>query len=81
MVQEGPETPKDRSKTPTIVPRRLKWPPKRAKRPPRGVPRGPREAKFIDFSMVFEGFLDSRHFGDWTLQDGPRRFQDRPKTA
>eukprot|EP00959_Pyramimonas_sp_CCMP1952_P166626 3482551-Pyramimonas_sp.AAC.1 len=64
-----------------MIPKRLKWPPRRAKRPPRGVPRGLQEANFIDFSMVFEVFLDSRLFGDRTLQDRPRGPKDRPKTA
>ena len=72
------QTPSPRSK---MVPRRFKWHPNSAKRPPRGVPRRPQEAKTIDFSIVFESCLDSRLFGDRTLQDRPRGPQDRPKTA
>ena len=52
---------------------------KRPKKPPRGFPRGPPKAKFIDFSIVFACFLDSRLFGFPTLQDGPSGPQDRPK--
>ena len=80
-VHNGSESPKNRPKMLKITRRRAKRPPRRSKKPPRGVPRGPREAKIIDFSIVFERFGGFRVFRLPTLQDGPRGSEDNPKTA
>ena len=61
--------------------RRPKRLPRRPKRPPRALPRGHQEAKISDFTIVFDKMLRSRLFGFPTLQNSPRRPQDRPKTA
>ena len=80
-AQASLQTAPDRSQTLNMASRRPKTPSSRPKRRPRAPPRGPQEVKFIVFSMVFEGFWRSRHFGFPTLQDGPRGPPYLPKTA
>ena len=80
-AQASLQTAPDRSQTLNMASRRPKTPSSRPKRRPRAPPRGPQEVKFIGFSIVFEGFWRSRHFGFPTLQDGPRGPPYLPKTA
>eukprot|EP00959_Pyramimonas_sp_CCMP1952_P144080 3016267-Pyramimonas_sp.AAC.1 len=77
-VQEGPESPNDRSKTPKIASRWRNGFPRRPKRPSRGIPRRPLKAKIADLPRGFEGLWRSRLFGLPTLQDGPK---EAPKTT
>ena len=95
MVQEGPQTPEDRSTTPKMASRRPKRPPRWPKKHLRGLQKGPQEAKIVDFPLVFEGFWRSRIFSfrrsktpqeapktaPRPPQDGPRGLQEGPQTA
>ena len=53
-AQDGPRGRPDCPIALQEAPRRAKKPPRRYRKPPRGLPRRPREAKIVNFPLVFQ---------------------------